>query len=207
MYLSDRDLELAIRSGLLLVKPLPAEFDTTGIDLHLDTIEEAKVWDVERFEADQMALGHSPAVLDLADLDYKTLAGRYTLPIPRHDASAPGKVYRIGDLVILEPQAFCLWQTKEEVGTPEIDARLICFINGKSTRARTGLIIHLTAPTIHAGWQGKVTLEIANLGPFRLALKEGAAIAQIVVAAISSPPVKKKIARGIAVGQQAVTGH
>jgi Ca2+-binding RTX toxin-like protein len=31
----------------------------------------------------------------------------------------------------------------------------------------------MTAPTIHAGWWGQVTLEIANLGPFTLALKPG----------------------------------
>jgi dCTP deaminase len=54
------------------------------------------------------------------------------------------------------------------VGTPEENADLICFIDGKSTRARTGLVIHLTAPTIHAGWSGKVTLEIVNLGPFHI---------------------------------------
>jgi len=50
-------------------------------------------------------------------------------------------------------------------------------------------------------------LEIANLGPFALALQEGDAIAQIVVAAISSPPLKKKSTRGgIAIGQRDVAG-
>lgn len=81
-----------------------------------------------------------------------------------------------------------LWQTKETVGTPETGANLIAFIDGKSTRARTGLLAHLTAPTIHASWSGKVTLEIANLGPFNFVLTEGDSIAQIVVATISSIP-------------------
>jgi hypothetical protein len=49
--------------------------------------------------------------------------------------------------------------------------------------------------------------EIANLGPFILALQEGDAIAQIVVAAISSPPLKKKSTRGgVAIGQRNVAG-
>jgi deoxycytidine triphosphate deaminase len=65
----------------------------------------------------------------------------------------------------------------------------------------------MTAPTIEPGWWGQVTLEIANLGPFRLALAENDAIAQIVVAMISSPPLKVKGARGIDVGQQSVTGQ
>ena len=36
-----------------------------------------------------------------------------------------------------------------------------------------GLLVHMTAPTIHAGWWGQITLEICNLGPFTLALQEG----------------------------------
>ena len=67
---------------------------------------------------------------------------------------------------------FVLWQTKEDVGTPEDKADLICFINGKSTRARTGLVVHMTAPTIHSTWHGHVTLEIVNLGPLNIVLEE-----------------------------------
>jgi deoxycytidine triphosphate deaminase len=51
-----------------------------------------------------------------------------------------------------------------------------------------------------------VTLEIANLGPFTLALQAGDAIAQIVVAAISSPPLEAKGTRSIAIGQRNVAG-
>lgn len=98
-----------------------------------------------------------------------------------------------------------LWQTREAVGTPEIDPRLICFINGKSSSARSGFLVHMTAPTIHAGWWGQITLEIANLGPFDLCLAENDAISQIVVATISSPPTKKK-KEGIAIGQRNVSG-
>jgi dCTP deaminase len=69
---------------------------------------------------------------------------------------------------------------------------VICFIDGKSTRARTGLVIHLTSPTIHAGWAGKVTLEIANLGPFHLKMQEFVdSIDQLTVSGITNPPVEK----------------
>ncbi len=64
----------------------------------------------------------------------------------------------------------------------------ICFIDGKSTRARTGILVHLTAPTIHAGWKGNVVLEIVNLGPFTFVLQEDDVIAQLTVATISSSP-------------------
>ena len=48
--------------------------------------------------------------------------------------------------------------------------------------------MHLTAPTIHAGWKGNVVLEIVNLGPFTFVLQEDDVIAQLTVATISSSP-------------------
>jgi dCTP deaminase len=206
MYLSDRDLWLALESGQLIVDPRPAEVDTTSIDLHLDRIEEAKIWNVELFAKQQAATG-APAILGVGEFRHKAFADRFAVMVPSKDqAGDDPKVYRDGMRVILRPGGFFLWQTKETVGTPELDPRLICFVDGKSTRARTGLIVHMTAPTIHAGWWGQITLEIANLGPFTLALQPGDAIAQIVVAAISSPPLKKKGVQGIAVGQRNVAG-
>jgi dCTP deaminase len=71
---------------------------------------------------------------------------------------------------------------------PHRHPELICFLNAKSTEARTGLLVHFTAPTIHAGWSGKVTLEISNLGPFTFVLREDDALAQLTVATISSAP-------------------
>jgi dCTP deaminase len=89
--------------------------------------------------------------------------------------------------VIVRPNGFLLWQTKEKVGTPH-DAKLISFVNGKSSRARAGIVVHLTAPTIHSTWVGKITLEIANVGPFDLVLQEDDVIAQLTVAKITSIP-------------------
>lgn len=206
MYLSNRDLKYAVETGLLVVDPPPEKYDLTGIDLHLDVIGEAKVWDVERFEADERKKGRQPATLSTGLEDYKRFAAKYAVDVPSESEAGGAKVYRSGDRLVMLPGGFALWQTREIVGTREDYARYICFINGKSSRARTGLVVHLTAPTIHAGWWGKVTLELANLGPFRLALAEGDAVAQIVVAAVTSPPEKTKAARGIAPGQQAVTG-
>jgi dCTP deaminase len=203
MYLPDRDLEFAVQTGQLIVDPAPTEYDTTSIDLHLDTIEEAKVWDVGAFARKQKESGNQPWV-GVGGFIYEAFARDYHRPIPT-DPEQP--VFRDGGRVVLKPNGFFLWQTKEKVGTPEENPRLICFIDGKSTKARLGLVIHMTAPTIHAGWWGKVTLEIGNLGPFTLALKEGEAVAQIVVATITSPPVGKKKVRGVRIGQGTVGGQ
>ncbi len=203
MYLSDRDLEYAIETGDLIITPPPTEYDTTSVDLHLDTIAEAKVWDHQAFEEQQKTLGHDWAWVRVGSFDHKAFSKQFHKNIPEDDRQP---VFRNGNLVIVKPGGFFLWQTKEQVGTPEDDPRLICFIDGKSTKARTGLLVHMTAPTIHAGWWGNVTLEIANLGPFNLALKEGDAIVQIVVATISNRPAKRKKVRGVAVGQSNVAG-
>jgi dCTP deaminase len=204
MYLTDRDLKHAVARGHLIVDPAPLEYDTTGIDLHLDHIEEARVWDHSSFEKAQSDSGNRPW-LGVGGFDYQAFANKYTLPVQSRGADSQQRVWRDGNRIILAPGGFFLWQTREVVGTPVEDARYICFIDGKSTRARIGLLVHMTAPTIHAGWWGKVTLEIANLGPFQLALEEGDAVAQIVVAMVSSPPEKKKAANGVDVGQQSVS--
>ncbi|HEV3385691.1 MAG TPA: hypothetical protein VG097_12825 [Gemmata sp.] len=206
MFLSDRDIRLALATGQLIVHPVPTEIDTTGIDVHLDKIDEARIWDTTAYADQQARAGHSP-VLKVGRFKHKAFAKEFEVPIPRQsEMEHGGLVYRDGETVIIKPGGFFLWQTREMIGTPEIDPRLICFIDGKSTRARTGIVVHMTAPTIHAGWWGQVTLEIANLGPFDLGLCEGDAIAQITVAYISSPPSKHKNVQGVAIGQRNVTG-
>ncbi len=208
MYLSDRDLEYVVDRGDLIVTPRPKEFGPGSIDLHLDTVDEARVWSSSLHDESLKGQGIGRPSVGLGGFDYKQFARQYAVGVPTHDGSGDEPlVYREGGRVILRPGGFFLWQTKEVVGTPTANARYICFINGKSTRARLGLLVHLTAPTIEPGWWGHVTLEIANLGPFRLALAEKDAIAQIVVAMISSPPQQEKGARGIDIGQQSVTGH
>jgi len=202
MFLSDRDLAQAIDSKLLIVDPRPERIDTCAIDLHLDRIEEAKVWSVEKYEKSQRVRGAEP-YLRIGSFHYKDFAPEYLSPVPA-DTSLP--VFRDGELVVLRQNGFVLWQTKEEVGTPEEGARFVCFIEGKSSRARTGLLIHMTAPIIHANWRGKVTLEICNLGPFTVALKAGDAVAQLAVAALTSPPLERRPEGQIAIGQRNVEG-
>lgn len=209
MYLSDRDLNHAMDIGDLIVEPRPGtdRIDTSGIDLRLAAVSTALVWDAAAHAAAMEVSGHPPRLGLGRTFNYKAFAGQYTKPVPaERDRPAGAKVYRDGEAVVVEPGGFFLWQTLEEVGTPSTKARLICFIDGKSTRARTGLLVHLTAPTIHAGWVGKVTLELANLGPFTLSLREGDVVAQIVVATLSSPPLNEKRAKGIDLNQQDPTG-
>jgi len=212
MYLSDRDARWAIERKLLIVESPPGDgpprIDPSSIDLRLDRVDEAKVWDIDSY-TEHVGVGGGEAILHVGSERYKYgKMSRFLVSPPDQIAgSKDQKVYKNGAEIFVRPGGFLLWQTKEKIGTPPIDPRYICFVDGKSTRARAGLIVHLTAPTIHAGWSGNVTLEIANLGPFTFGLKENDVIAQITVATISSPPEKTHEAAGSStIGQTTVKG-
>lgn len=197
MYLSNRDIKYAIDCGKLIVEPRPEDwqlgYDETSIDLHLDAVKFAKVWDIAKLKRDHLVSGVKHPELNLGAFDWTQFSDTYLAPVPDEADHTPAgepeqRVFRRGKHIILRPLGFLLWTTKEKVGTPKASPEFIAFVNAKSTRARTGLMVHFTAPTIHSGWAGKITLEITNLGPFDFVLEEDAIIAQLTVATISSKP-------------------
>jgi dCTP deaminase len=190
VYLSNRDIKWAIDQKILIVRPTPTEqgvgFDETSIDLHLDSIDKgARVWDVDAVTNDHASSGITEPELRLGTFDYRRFAQKFLGPVPEAPSA---NVFRRGNQIIVKPQGFVVWTTKEWIGTPAQNPQFICFVNAKSTKARTGIVAHLSAPTIHAGWEGNIALEIVNLGPFHFILQEGDAIAQLTVAKITSTP-------------------
>jgi dCTP deaminase len=192
VYLSNRDIKWAIEQGTLIFRSKPKDrkivFGETSVDLHLDSIDQgARVWNIEAFQKNAQTSGIKGPELHLGRFDYRAFSSLYLMPVPNEDKTAQDqKVFRRGDHVIVKPHGFVLWTTNEWVGTPKTNPQFICFVNAKSARARTGIVVHLTAPTIHAGWDGNLTLEIVNFGPFNFVLEEGDAIAQLTVAKITS---------------------
>src|ERR1700677_1129965 len=140
MFLSDRDLRWAIESGRLCVDPPPTKIDSTSIDLHLDSIDQAKIWNMESINAVNKTVGLNPGELKIGKFDYREYSAQHLTALP-NKINGNG-VYCRGNDVIVQPGGFLLWQTKETVGTPDDRADLICFVEGKSTRARTGILIH-----------------------------------------------------------------
>lgn len=83
---------------------------------------------------------------------------------------------------ILEPGKFILSKTLEKVHFP-ICSDGICYsarVEGRSSYARVGLLVHFTAPTIHAGFNGTITLELMNFGNNSICLYPGIYICQLI---------------------------
>jgi len=209
MFLSDVDLRSAVASGDLIIRPLPdLQIGPTSIDLHLGPVGQARVWDFAKLSDSNKSHGLRPLELNVARMTYGKISRMYLSAPPREArACEEALVFRREDAIVLRPHGFVLWQTRETVGTPSTNPKYICFINGKSTRSRTGLVVHLTAPTVHAGWSGKLTLEMTNCGPLDLVLHAGDAIAQLTVAMITRPPAcDVRLHEKATFGQTNVTG-
>lgn len=88
----------------------------------------------------------------------------------------------------MEPDDFLIGETREAMTIPQ---HLAAWVEGKSGRARHGLIVHCTAPHIAPGWgtpkPKPITLELVNHGPAKLRLKANVAIAQLLVTRLGLP--------------------
>jgi dCTP deaminase len=85
--------------------------------------------------------------------------------------------------LILQPKEFIIAQTFEYVVLPN---NLIGFLDGRSSLARRGLMIHATAGSIEPGFHGRITLELGNIGKIPLKIYPLTRIANLHLAMISN---------------------
>jgi dCTP deaminase len=114
-----------------------------------------------------------------ADFSFATLAEQYALQIP---PDADGSV-------VLRPADFILGITAERVSLP-VASRLAARVEGRSTLARLGMSVHVTAPTIQSGFSGHITLEITNHGGLSIRLRPGLRVCQLIVEQVFDTPSK-----------------
>ena len=84
---------------------------------------------------------------------------------------------------ILHPRRFVLAVTLEWIRIPSF---LGGMVTGKSSWGRRGLIIE-TAPGVHPGFSGCLTLEVANVGDIPIAIKPGTPICQLFLHKLDEP--------------------
>lgn len=88
------------------------------------------------------------------------------------------------DPFILHPGEFVLGSTYEAIGLPDdVAAR----VEGKSSLGRLGLLTHATAGFVDPGFQGHVTLELANVATLPIKLYPGMKIGQFCFFRLTSP--------------------
>lgn len=91
----------------------------------------------------------------------------------------------------LKPNTLVLSNTLETVDFSLNSPGTICYsarVEGKSSLARCGILVHFTAPTIHAGFAGKITLEMINLGTQELLLFPEMFICQLIIEEVRGAP-------------------
>jgi len=88
---------------------------------------------------------------------------------------------------ILHPGELALAMTLESVTLP---ADIVGWLDGRSSLARLGLMVHVTAHRIDPGWSGNIVLEFINAGKLPLALRAGMPIVALNFELLSSPAQK-----------------
>lgn len=178
MILSNFSIQSALDSGALLLDPEPSPrtleagvdcpYQTSSVDLRLGN-------EIAAFNSGM------PIALDLTRGDFNSIFATNSTTVQITD-TAP---------YLLKPNSFVIASTLERVGLPlqPIEkVSLAARVEGKSSYARCGLLVHFTAPTIHAGFEGKITLELINLGPYEITLRPSMPICQLIVEEVHGTP-------------------
>ncbi|MBY5920468.1 dCTP deaminase [Ferrimonas balearica] len=84
----------------------------------------------------------------------------------------------------LHPGELALGVTHESVTLP---ADVVGWLDGRSSLARLGLMVHVTAHRIDPGWSGQIVLEFFNSGKLPLALRPGMPIGALNFERLSGP--------------------
>jgi dCTP deaminase len=188
MILCDREIELALDQKRLVISPRPdpKHMDSTTVDLLLDATLEHWIFPEQDPTIGQGKLKFKPGQ---PGFNVSALEKKYLQSI---DISDKGH-----DLSPQPPDNFILGWTLEKIYLPDT-SRLCARVEGKSSMARLGLGVHVTAPTIHAGFGHnptnpnehgrKLRLEIWNVGPLPIELVRGMRICQLIFEEVREVP-------------------
>jgi dCTP deaminase len=182
VILSDREIRAALERGAIRITPDPRSdaslWSSTAVDLRLD--EPLSTWMFPSDTAMQRFVPGSP------DYNLLALIAQFVRPVGRTEQG-----------FLIEPGRFYLGWTQERIQLP-YRSRLAARVEGKSSLARLGLGVHVTAPTIHAGFGATdlapgfagnpIQLEIWNTGPLPVVLRPGMSVCQLIFEWVDGTP-------------------
>ena len=179
MILSNREMHRALDEGRLGITPEPLPRTAQGTQkspydshtVNLTLLNSISIPLAGKYAYDQSDPG-SQADFQRRNSKQITLTDEQPYPLP--------------------PNVFILAMTCEVIRLPIPANGDICLgarVEGRSSLARMGLLVHFTAPTIHPGFEGQITVEMINLCPVPILLRAGMPIAQLIVEEVRGLPV------------------
>lgn len=155
MRLCDRDIIQWLDEGKLVIEPRPPVERINGATADVCLGNQFRVFQ-----------GHTAAYIDLSG--------------PKAEVNAALERVMSDEIVLPEGEAFFLHPgelalavTLESVTLPD---NVVGWLDGRSSLARLGLMVHVTAHRIDPGWHGQIVLEFFNSGKLPLALRPGMVI-------------------------------
>lgn len=163
MRLNDTLINAALDDQRIVIDPAPNRREITGVSV-----------DVRLGNTFKIFKPHTTAYLDLGDISPEVIDAVMSAPI----------VISEGSRFILHPGQLALGMTLERVTLAD---DLVGWLDGRSSLARLGLQVHVTAHRIDPGWSGNVVLEFVNAGPIPLALAPGMRIGALNFEQLAGP--------------------
>lgn len=163
MILSDRSIREQLDAGRIVIDPIDdALIQPSSIDVRISHLF-------------RVFRNHTRAVIDVKQ-DTRDLTELVEMPVGPNG---------VGDeAFMLHPGEFVLGSTYERIAVPD---DLVGRVEGKSSLGRLGLLIHSTAGFIDAGFDGHITLELANVASLPITLYPGMKIGQVSFMRMTSP--------------------
>jgi dCTP deaminase len=150
MRLCDRDIERYLAEGKISIEPAPDKDMISGVSVDIRLGNKFRV-----FQA------HAAPYIDLS-------GPRAEVDKALNSVMSDEIFIADGDVFILHPAELALAVTQESVTLPD---DIVGWLDGRSSLARLGLMVHVTAHRIDPGWAGNIVLEFYNSGKLPLALR------------------------------------
>lgn len=158
MRLCDKDIQNLIEQKKIIISPKPDRSMISGVSVDICLGNKFRVFQ-----------DHNAPFIDLSGPKDEVQAAMNTVMSDEiHIAD--------GEAFFLHPGELALAVTHESVTLP---ADIVGWLDGRSSLARLGLMVHVTAHRIDPGWSGQIVLEFYNSGKLPLALRPKMKIAAL----------------------------
>ncbi|WP_348666264.1 dCTP deaminase [Arsenophonus symbiont of Ornithomya chloropus] len=152
MRLCDRDIVNWLNKKKIIIEPRPS----------IERINGATV---------DICLGNKFRVFKGYKIPYIDLSGKKNEVNAALDQIMSNEIIlKYDHAFFLHPAELALAITLEKICLPD---NIVGWLDGRSSLARLGLMVHVTAHRIDPGWSGNLVLEFYNSGKLPLALKPG----------------------------------